>query len=87
MPSPSALIVLLGAIALGRTGFGILLVLAYGLGMAATLTVAGLALLKVRDRMRGRFRFLSRFAQAAPYATGGWCWWSGSDWPRAPPPW
>jgi ABC-type nickel/cobalt efflux system permease component RcnA len=71
VPSPSALIVLLGAIALGRTGFGILLVLAYGLGMAATLTVAGLALLKVRDRMIGRFRMLTRFAAAAPYATGG----------------
>ena len=56
---------------LGRTGFGILLVLAYGLGMAATLTVAGLALLKVRDRMRGRFQMLTRFAPAAPYATGG----------------
>jgi ABC-type nickel/cobalt efflux system permease component RcnA len=71
VPSPSALIVLLGAIALGRTGFGILLVLAYGLGMAATLTVAGLALLRVRDRMHGRFQVLTRFASAAPYATGG----------------
>lgn len=44
VPSPSALVVLLGAIALGRTVFGVLLVLAYGLGMAATLTAVGLLL-------------------------------------------
>lgn len=54
VPSPSALVVLLAAVALGRTLFGIALVLAYGLGMAGTLTVAGLVLVKVRDRYRGR---------------------------------
>jgi ABC-type nickel/cobalt efflux system permease component RcnA len=54
VPSPSALIVLLGAIGLGRTGFGVLLVLAYGMGMAATLTAAGLALVVVRRRWAGR---------------------------------
>jgi ABC-type nickel/cobalt efflux system permease component RcnA len=42
VPSPSALIVLLGAVGLGRTLFGVLLVLAYGVGMAGTLTAAGL---------------------------------------------
>jgi ABC-type nickel/cobalt efflux system permease component RcnA len=41
VPSPSALIVLLGAVGLGRTAFGVLLVLAYGAGMAAMLTAAG----------------------------------------------
>jgi ABC-type nickel/cobalt efflux system permease component RcnA len=44
VPSPSALVVLLGAIALSRTFFGVLLVVAYGLGMALTLTAAGLLL-------------------------------------------
>lgn len=44
VPSPSALVVLLGAIALSHTFFGVLLVLGYGLGMAATLTAAGLLL-------------------------------------------
>jgi len=39
VPSPSALVVLLGAIALGRTWFGVVLVLGYGVGMAATLTL------------------------------------------------
>ena len=44
VPSPSALIVLLGAIALSRTSFGVLLVVGYGVGMALTLTAAGLLL-------------------------------------------
>ncbi|MQY15201.1 hypothetical protein SRB5_53800 [Streptomyces sp. RB5] len=44
VPSPSALVVLLGAVALSRTAFGVLLVIGYGLGMAATLTGAGLLL-------------------------------------------
>ena len=48
VPSPSALLVLLGATALGRAWFGVLLVLAYGVGMAATLTAAGLLLLRAR---------------------------------------
>ncbi|WP_203711609.1 nickel/cobalt transporter [Asanoa siamensis] len=69
VPSPSALIVLLGAIALGRTAFGILLVFAYGLGMAATLTAAGLLLIRVRDRFAGRLRGLLRWQAAAPSAT------------------
>ncbi|WP_203705079.1 HoxN/HupN/NixA family nickel/cobalt transporter [Asanoa iriomotensis] len=69
VPSPSALIVLLGAIALGRTAFGILLVFAYGLGMAATLTAAGLLLIRVRDRFAGRLRGLRRWQRAAPSAT------------------
>ena len=54
VPSPSALIVLLSAIALGRTAFGILLVVGYGVGMAATLTAAGLLLVRVRDRYQHR---------------------------------
>ncbi|MCY0949974.1 nickel/cobalt transporter [Streptomyces sp. H27-S2] len=51
VPSPSALVVLLGAIALGRTAFGVLLVIGYGLGMAVTLTLAGLLLVRLRDRI------------------------------------
>ncbi|MDG4821389.1 sulfite exporter TauE/SafE family protein [Asanoa sp. WMMD1127] len=69
VPSPSALVVLLGAIALGRTAFGILLVFAYGLGMAATLTAAGLLLIRVRDRFAGRLRLLERWRRAWPPAT------------------
>ncbi|MGW0916754.1 nickel/cobalt transporter [Streptomyces sp. NPDC002784] len=77
VPSPSALVVLLGAVALGRTAFGILLVLAYGLGMAATLTLAGLLLVRLRDRVEAglksagpdRFKKLRRLARYGPVGT------------------
>ena len=48
VPSPSAVVVLLGAMAIGRVWLGIALVFAYGLGMAATLAGAGLLLVRVR---------------------------------------
>jgi ABC-type nickel/cobalt efflux system permease component RcnA len=54
VPSPSALILLLAAVGLGRTAFGIVLVMVYGLGMAATLTGAGLLLVGVRHRLASR---------------------------------
>jgi ABC-type nickel/cobalt efflux system permease component RcnA len=69
VPSPSALVILLGAIALGRTAFGVLLVVAYGLGMAATLTAAGLLLIRVRDRWAGRFALVGRLSALAPTGT------------------
>ena len=65
VPSPTALVVLLGAVALGRTWFGILLIFAYGLGMAGTLTAAGLMLLRLRDR----WSWLNRLS-IPPTATG-----------------
>jgi nickel/cobalt transporter (NicO) family protein len=43
LPCPSALVVLLGAIALNRIGFGLILVLAFSLGLAAALTAIGMA--------------------------------------------
>jgi ABC-type nickel/cobalt efflux system permease component RcnA len=49
VPSPSALVVLLGGIALGRTWFAVLLVLAYGIGMALALVGTGLLLVRARD--------------------------------------
>ena len=49
VPSPSALIVLIGGIALGRAWFGVLLVLGYGIGMALALIGTGLALAHARD--------------------------------------
>jgi nickel/cobalt exporter len=70
VPSPSALIVLLGAVGLGRTAFGVLLVVAYGVGMAATLTAAGLLLVRVRDRWTSRpRRTLARLSALAPAGT------------------
>lgn len=49
VPSPSAVVVLLGGVALGRAWFGVLLVLAYGIGMALALVGAGLLLVRARD--------------------------------------
>jgi len=45
IPCPSALVVLLGAIALNRIGFGLLLVLAFSLGLAGALTAIGMMFL------------------------------------------
>ena len=42
LPCPSALVVLLGAIALNRIGFGLILVLAFSLGLAGALTAIGM---------------------------------------------
>jgi nickel/cobalt transporter (NicO) family protein len=50
VPTPTAVVVLLGATAIGRAWFGALLVLAYGVGMAATLVAGGLLLARARRR-------------------------------------
>lgn len=42
LPCPSALVVLLGAIALNKIGLGMILVLAFSLGLAAALTAIGM---------------------------------------------
>ena len=42
LPCPSALVVLLSAIALHRVGFGLALIVAFSLGLAATITSIGL---------------------------------------------
>nr|WSZ94689.1 nickel transporter [Streptomyces sp. NBC_00857] len=49
VPSPSAVVVLVGAAALGQAWFGFLLVLAYGAGLALTLTGAGFAVVRLRE--------------------------------------
>jgi nickel/cobalt transporter (NicO) family protein len=75
VPSPTALLVLLGAVNLGRTWFGVALVLCYGVGMAGTLTAAGLLLVAARDRIAQMDRARAwrerggRLAAALPVAT------------------
>ncbi|MPY33644.1 nickel transporter, partial [Streptomyces adustus] len=51
VPSPSAVVVLVGAAALGQAWFGLLLVVAYGVGLALTLTAAGFAVVRLGSRM------------------------------------
>lgn len=74
VPSPSALVVLLGAIALGRPWFGIVLVLGYGAGMALSLVAAGLLLVRVRASLdarltRGQAGRLAVLGRALPIVT------------------
>ena len=74
MPSPSAVVVLLGGIALERAWFGVALVLAYGVGMAATLTGIGLLLARLRARMDRRLQLpagslLARAGRLLPVVT------------------
>lgn len=74
VPSPSALIVLLGATALGRAAFGILLVIGYGIGMALTLTAAGLLLLRgqaLAARRGWNGRRAMRVSRLLPVLTAG----------------
>ncbi|MFK4148333.1 sulfite exporter TauE/SafE family protein [Streptomyces sp. NPDC004065] len=51
VPSPSAVVVLVGAAALGQAWFGLLLVVAYGVGLALTLTAAGFAVVRLGSGM------------------------------------
>jgi nickel/cobalt exporter len=74
VPSPSALVVLLGATALGRVWFGVLLVVAYGLGMAAALVGAGALLVRARPRLDAWARAGGRMGaavRALPVLTAG----------------
>jgi ABC-type nickel/cobalt efflux system permease component RcnA len=64
VPSPSALVVLVGAIALHRAWFGVVLVVCYGAGMALTLVGIGLLLSRLRGRFVNRIRPEGRFATA-----------------------
>ncbi|MDT0405509.1 sulfite exporter TauE/SafE family protein [Streptomyces edwardsiae] len=67
VPSPSAVVVLVGAAALGQAWFGLLLVVAYGVGLALTLTAAGYAVVKAGS---GVNRLLARRPRwtTAPWA-------------------
>ena len=68
LPCPSALVVMLGAIALGRIGFGLLLIVAFSAGLAAALTAIGLALVYARHLFE-RLPLDGRLARFAPVAS------------------
>jgi ABC-type nickel/cobalt efflux system permease component RcnA len=65
IPCPSALIVLLGAIALNRIGFGLILVLAFSLGLAAALTSIGMMFIYA-GRLFERFPSQARIIPLLP---------------------
>ena len=65
IPCPSALVVLLGAVAQGQIALGMLLIVAFSLGLAATLTGLGLAVV-LAGRALGRLNVPSGLATAVP---------------------
>jgi ABC-type nickel/cobalt efflux system permease component RcnA len=52
LPCPSALVVLLAAISLHRVGYGLLLVLAFSIGLASVLTTVGLVFVYAKRLLR-----------------------------------
>lgn len=68
LPCPSALVVMLSAVALGRVGFGLLLVAAFSLGLAAVLSGIGMAFVyagKLFERFPTQTRLLRWFPAAS----------------------
>jgi len=70
LPCPSALVVLLSAIALHRVAFGMLLIVAFSIGLAGVLTGIGLLLVYARQFFE-RFPTDGRLLRALPVASAG----------------
>jgi ABC-type nickel/cobalt efflux system permease component RcnA len=68
IPCPSALVVLLGAIAQHQVALGLLLIVAFSFGLAMTLTALGLAVVFAR-RLTLRLRVPSRLVAVLPAAS------------------
>jgi ABC-type nickel/cobalt efflux system permease component RcnA len=62
VPCPAALVVLLSAVALGRVGFGLFLIGAFSVGLAAVLIAIGILMVHAR-------RWMSRFHGEGPLIT------------------
>ena len=70
VPCPSALVVLLAAIAQHQVALGLVLIVAFSAGLAATLTALGLAVVRLRARARAARRRPARLTAALPTAVG-----------------
>lgn len=66
VPCPAALVVLLGAISLGRVGFGLLLIVAFSLGLATVLVFIGLVMVHAGRLMTGLREDYSRVVHWLP---------------------
>jgi ABC-type nickel/cobalt efflux system permease component RcnA len=67
-PCPAALVVLLAAIATHRIGWGLVLIVAFSIGLALTLTLLGVAVVRGAAWLTRRPQF-DRFARYAPLVT------------------
>lgn len=70
VPCPSAMVLLLAAVALNKTAYGMLLVVAFSVGLAITLTAVGLAFLYARNRFHKPGRG-ARWPQLLPILSAG----------------
>jgi ABC-type nickel/cobalt efflux system permease component RcnA len=70
LPCPSALVVLLSAIALHRVGLGLALIVAFSVGLAATITAIGLAAV-LASRAFGRLSLNGPVVRALPSVSAG----------------
>lgn len=69
LPCPSALVVMLSAIAMHRVGYGLILVLAFSLGLAFTLTSIGLMFVYAGRLMKERVKASERLLRWLPAAS------------------
>ncbi|MFL5780965.1 MAG: nickel/cobalt transporter [Thermoleophilaceae bacterium] len=69
IPCPSALVVLLGAISQHQVLLGMLLIVAFSVGLAAAMTAIGVAVVYA-GRLTARVNFRGRVATALPVASG-----------------
>jgi nickel/cobalt exporter len=67
LPSPTALVVLTGAISYQRVAYGLALIVAFSLGLAAALILVGILALRARSSMAGRFH--GRWVELVPLAS------------------
>jgi ABC-type nickel/cobalt efflux system permease component RcnA len=67
LPSPTALVVLTGSISAHRIGYGLALILAFSVGLAAALVLIGLFALRARSVVSGRLT--GRWAGLIPIAS------------------
>ena len=56
LPSPTAFVVLTGAVSAHRAGYGLGLILAFSAGLATALVLVGLLALRARSALAQRFR-------------------------------
>jgi ABC-type nickel/cobalt efflux system permease component RcnA len=69
LPSPTALVVLLASVAFGRVGYGLALIGAFSLGLAAALVAVGAVAIRARDLVARRAS--GRLARIVPVASAG----------------
>jgi nickel/cobalt exporter len=69
LPSPSALVVLLGSVSIGRTALGLILIAAFSVGLAASLVGVGAVAIRARQAATGRLP--ARLIRLAPVVSAG----------------